>query len=383
MSKTEATKEEPKKEEKKEEKKEDNKPKMEYRTLGGTGLKVSVFGYGYWGTFGAKETGDGRIAEAVKNSLPILETCIDAGINFFDNAEAYGKENGDAEKIMGLGFEELRKKDPKKYRRSEFVFTTKIFWGGSGQNERGLSRKHVLEAIDKSLKRLRTDYVDVVYCHRPDKITPTLEVVRAFTKVINDGKAFYWGTSEWTAQRITEAFWLAKLHNLIPPVVEQPEYNVFHREKVEKEFIRLYDAPYNMGTTIWGPLAAGWLTGKYNDTIPEGSRLKQYSFLAPNFEELQKKRVPIIKSLAKLAKERFDTTSTVLAIAWVVKNANVSVCLLGASKLYQIQENLKAFNVATKLTKKDMKDIEEIIGNKPVLPRDWGRNVEKHIETIN
>ena len=227
-------------------------PTMEYRLLGGTGLKVSALGYGYFGTFGVKETSDDRIALAVKNSIPILEACVDAGINFFDNAETYGKVEGDAEAIMGLGFEELRKKDPKKYRRENFVWTTKIFWGGKGPNNAGLSRKHIIEAMKNSLKRLKTDYVDVVFCHRPDPITPTEEIVRAMTQVIRNGQAFYWGTSEWTAQAITEAFWIAKLYNLIPPVVEQPEYNVFTRERFEKEYARLYKAPYKLGTTTWG-----------------------------------------------------------------------------------------------------------------------------------
>jgi len=293
----------------------------------------------------------------------VLRICRKAGINFFDNAEAYGKEQGDAEIIMGKAMKTLKEEDPKAWRRSEIVVSTKLFWGPGGVNCKGLSRKHIMEGITASLERLQLDYVDLVFCHRSDKLTPTEETVRAMTDVVRSGKALYWGTSEWTAQQITEAYWIAKMHNLIPPVMEQPQYNLFERARVEKEYERMYLEPYRIGTTIWSPLKSGILTGKYNKGVEDGTRLatKGYTFLANKLEE----RIPIVEKLMAFAKEKLDTTVACLAIAWCVKNKNVSTVILGATKESQIRENLKALAVAEKLTPDLMKEIDEIMGNNP------------------
>ena len=212
-----------------------------------------------------------------------------------------------------------------------------------GQNEKGLSRKHLVEGMNKSLERLQVDYVDIVFCHRPDPLTPTEEIVRTMTNIVNQGKAFYWGTSEWSAQRITEAFYIAKMNGLIAPCVEQPQYNMFVRERFEKEYVRLYDAPYKMGTTIWSPLKSGILTGKYNKEIPKGSRMaeKGYEWLAKRWGDEKAKQVPIVEKLMEYAKKNFDTTVTCLAIAWCVKNKNVSTVLLGATKEHQVESRVR------------------------------------------
>jgi len=356
--------------------KKDDKPEMEYRMFGNSGLKVSTLGFGFWATYGVKE--------GVDRCVAVLRICRKAGINFFDNAEAYGKENGDAEAIMGMAIKKLQEEDKKLWRRSDIVITTKLFWGGSGQNEKGLSRKHVIEGMNASLKRLQLDYVDVVYCHRPDPLTPTEEVVRAFTNVIRSGKAFYWGTSEWSAQQITEAYWIAKMENLIPPIVEQPQYNLFEREKVEKEFIRLYDGPYGLGLTTWSPLKSGILTGKYNQAVPDGSRMAQkgYEWLAKKWDSTKAKQIPVVEKLMEFAKNKLSTTVTCLAIAWCIKNKNVSVVLLGATKEHQIEENLKALEVAKKLTPDMMKEIDEIVGTKPTLPGHAGRFLENKTDPL-
>jgi len=348
-------------------KEEDPAVDMEYRMLGGTGLMVSTLSFGFWATYGVKE--------GVDRCVSVMRICRAAGINFFDNAEAYGKENGDAETIMGEAIQVLRKEDEKLWRRSDICVTTKLFWGGKGNNEAGLSRKHLIEGMNASLKRLQMDYVDVVYCHRADPLTPTEETVRGMTQLIRDGKAMYWGTSEWSAQQITEAFWIAKTEGLIAPSVEQPQYNMFEREKVEKEFVRLYDAPYKMGTTIWSPLKSGILTGKYNKDVPDGSRMaeKGYEWLAKTWGATKAERIPIVEKLMTLAKEKLDTSVTCLAIAWCAKNKNVSTVLLGATKEHQIRENLQALAVVKKLTPEIMKEIDEILGNKPSQPSGWGR----------
>jgi len=350
---------------------------MEYRLLGNTGLKVSTLSFGFWATYGVKE--------GVDRCVSVLRICRKAGINFFDNAEAYGKENGDAEIIMGKALKKLQEEDSKLWRRSDICITTKIFWGpGGGQNEKGLSRKHVIEGINGSLKRLQLDYVDVVYCHRPDPLTPTEEIVRAYTSVIRQGKAFYWGTSEWTAQQITEAYWIAKMEGLIAPVVEQPQYNLFERENLEKNYLRLFNAPYKLGTTIWSPLKSGILTGKYNKEVPDGSRMAQkgYEWLSKRWDQEKAKQIPIVEKLIKFAKEKLDTTVTCLAIAWCVKNKNVSTVLLGATKEHQIEENLKSLAIAKKLTPDMMKEIDEIVGTKPKLAGHYGRFLENKTDPL-
>jgi len=347
--------------------------KMPMTTLGGTALVVSKLSFGFWATFGAKADED------VDSAAEIMEIARNAGINLFDNAETYGNPQGRAEEIMGDALEYLMsEKNPthENWKRSRIVITTKLFWGGSDINEKGLSRKHVIEGMDASLKRLKLDYVDLVFCHRPDVLGNMEETVRAFTQLIRDGKALYWGTSEWSAVEIAEAYWIAKVHNLIPPVVEQPQYNMFHRDRVEQEYSRLYQHPYRIGTTIWSPLASGILTGKYNKEIPKGSRMdsKGYEWLAKVFDNTKAERIPKVEKLMEIA-ERLGCSVTQLAIAWCAKNENVSTVLLGSSRKWQLEENLGAVRVLDLLTPEIMEEIEFILGNKPASTRHYGRSL--------
>jgi len=312
------------------------------------------------------------------NAIELLEVCRKYGVNFYDNAEFYGEPIGNAEIIFGKALKKLQKKDPELWRRSDLVITTKLFFfDGTGkqkagsflnyaQNEIGLSRKHLMEGINASLKRLQLDYVDVLFAHRFDPVTPMEEIVRGFTDIIRAGKAFYWGTSMWTSQKITEAYWVAKVNNLIPPVVEQPIYNMLARDIVEIEYSPLYEQPYGIGTTIWSPLDTGVLTGKYNKDIPKESRLDRFAFIKNRYEKTLSAKIEKVERLTKYAHDKFDTSVAALAIAWVVKNRNVSVCLLGATKPAQLEENLKSLEIAVKLTKQDMEDIEKLLENKPV-----------------
>jgi len=348
-------------------------PLMPMVTMGGTGLVVSKLSFGFWATFGSKREED---VECVKQTL---STARRAGVNFFDNAETYGDPRGKAEEIMGQALEWLRgDENPESalWERSKIVITTKIFWGGDDINEMGVSRKHIKEGLDKSLTRMKLDYVDVVFAHRPDPLTSVEEIVRGFTQAIREGKAFYWGTSEWSAAEIVEAYWVAKMYDLIPPVVEQPQYNLFTRERFEKEYDILYRAPYNMGTTIWSPLASGVLTGKYNRGIPKGSRLdqKNYQFLLNSFEKEKAERIPKVEILMEIA-TRLDCSVTQLSIAWCAKNPNVSTVLLGSSKVWQLEENLASLKVLEKLTPEIMKEIEECMDNKPKMPWHYGRTL--------
>lgn len=357
-------------------------PNMYYRPLGNTGLVTSVFGFGFWATFGVK---DGLLdREGIESAKKILSVARKGGINLFDNAEVYGNPVGEAERIFGEAYSELQTEDPELWRRSDVLVTTKLFWGGSGLNERGLSRKHLIEGMGASLKRLQLDYVDLIYCHRPDSLTPTETVVRAMTDLVRSGKAMAWGTSEWSAQQITEAFWVARTEGLEPPQVEQPQYNMFHRERVEKEYYTMYRQPYKMGLTTWSPLASGLLTGKYNDgKIPEDSRAKQngYSWLESVIESWEKEgKLEKVKALQEYTKTNLDGCSMAdLALAWCVKNENVSCVLLGATKVEQIEANLKAIKVVEKLTPKHMEEIEKILDNKP--DNFWG-NGDRKIPTI-
>jgi len=326
----------------------DDKPQMAYRMLGNTGLQVSVLSYGFWATFGVKEDikGDSGVLMAKKCLLAARE----GGVNLFDNAEAYG--NGRAERIMGEAIRQLRDENPSLWRRSDIMLTTKIFWGGDGVNERGLSRKHITEGIDAALERLQTPYVDLVFCHRPDPLTPTETVVRAMTDAVRCGKATAWGTSEWSAQQITEAVWIARQYGLEPPQFEQPQYHMFWRERFESEYFPLFQAPYNYGTTTWSPLASGLLTGKYNDKVPHGSRLSQpqYSWLAKRLNEWKEEgKIQKVRELSLIAEEDVGCSVAQLALAWCVKNPNVSTVLLGASKPEQLKENLVAVDVARRL----------------------------------
>ena len=317
---------------------------MPYRMLGRTGLQVSVFSYGFWATFGVKEglTDDAGIERAME----CLRVARAGGVNLFDNAEVYGSPRGEAERIMGEAIARLRLEDPEVWRRSDILITTKIFWGGDGVNEKGLSRKHILEGASDALDRLQADYVDLIFCHRPDPLTPTETVVRAMTDVVRSGMATAWGTSEWSAQQITEAVWIARTMGLEPPQFEQPQYNLFHRERVEREYHPLFQDPYSLGTTIWSPLMSGVLTGKYNDGIPDGSRMTQ------------------------------------LALAWCARNPNVSTVLLGATKPEQLTENLGAIAVARRLTPQHMDAIEAIAESKPDAYGGYGGAGMRDINTL-
>jgi len=351
---------------------------MLYRAMGNTGLLSSVLSFGFWATFGVKDSlnDDKGIAQAQE----ILKYARTRGVNLFDHAEAYGNPNGEAERIFGVAYKNLLKEDPDLWRRSSIIITTKIFWGGPDRNERGLSRKHVFEGLEASLKRLQLDYVDMVFCHRPDNLTSTESVVRTFTDVVRSGKAMSWGTSEWSAQQQTEAYYIAMSQGLEPPRFEQPQYNMFCRERFEKEYFPMFKAPYNMGTTIWSPLASGLLTGKYNKDIPEGSRLTQpgYEWLIAKLDTWKKDgTLEKVGKLDEYAKANFDATVTQLALAWCVKNPNVTTVLLGATKVSQIEDNLKALELVDKLTPEHLEKIEEILDNKPLS---WHGAFERKLE---
>ncbi|EFJ28469.1 hypothetical protein SELMODRAFT_89560 [Selaginella moellendorffii] len=324
---------------------------MQYRHLGKTGLKVSVLGYGAWVTFGNQLD--------VKDAKILLSRCRDSGINFFDNAEVYA--NGRAEEIMGQAIRELG------WKRSDVVISTKIFWGGPGPNDKGLSRKHIIEGVKASLKRLEMEYVDLLYCHRPDPATPMEETVRAMNYVIDHGWAFYWGTSEWTAQQITEAWEVARRLGLIGPCVEQPEYNLLARDKVEVEYLPLYSS-YGIGVTTWSPLASGVLTGKYTKfSIPPDSR-----FSLENYKNLANRSLvdDILLKVDKLRPiaAKLDVSLAQLAIAWCASNPNVSSVIMGATKESQLIENVKALELLPRLTPDVMDKIEAAVMSKPKKP---------------
>lgn len=329
---------------------------MEYRFLGKSGLQVSALSYGAWVTF----------ANQVDMDLAynLMVRAYDKGVNFFDNAEAYAQ--GEAEKIMG----QVVKKAA--WKRSDLVISTKIFWGGKGPNDRGLSRKHILEATDAALKRLQMDYVDLIFCHRADLFTPIEETVRAMNHIITQGKALYWGTSEWNARQIMEAYQIARGEHLIPPLMEQPEYNMFKRYRVEVEYSHLYKE-IGLGTTIWSPLASGLLTGKYQNGIPEGTRatLEGYEWLRPRFENQEAQlRIEKVNQLTPLADE-IGCTIAQLALAWCLKNPNVSTVITGASKIDQVEENIQSIEYVDKLTDDVMDKIENILDNKPEGEKNW------------
>ncbi|GAB4474954.1 MAG: aldo/keto reductase [Anaerolineales bacterium] len=329
---------------------------MEYRFLGKTGLKLSALSFGSWVTFGD------QVNEEI--AYACMKEAYEAGVNFFDNAEVYAK--GKAEIMMG----NIIKKAG--WKRSDLVISTKIYWGGDGPNDRGLSMKHIMEGMNSSLKRLQMDYVDLVFCHRPDLYTPIEETVWAMNLLIQQGKAFYWGTSEWSAAQIMEAYSVARREHLIPPVMEQPEYNMFARQRVESEYAHLYRT-IGLGTTIWSPLASGLLTGKYNEGIPEGSRLSLpgYEWLRQRFQgEAFERKIAAIKQLAGVAQE-LSCTLAQLAIAWCLKNPHVSTVITGASKPQQVRENMQALEVVPKLTDEVMGRIDEILNNKPSPEKDW------------
>jgi len=331
---------------------------MNYRRLGASGLKVSELSLGAWVTFGDQMNVDAALA--------CMQAAFDAGVNFFDNAEIYA--NGQAEIIMGQALQRAG------WPRADYVVSTKVFWGGEGPNAQGLSRKHVVEGTRAALDRLKLDYVDLVFCHRPDYETPIEETVRAMTHVIDRGWAFYWGTSEWSAEQIRQAYETAYRLNLIPPVMEQPQYHMFHRERVEVEYAPLY-RDFGLGTTIWSPLASGLLTGKYNDGIPADSRgsLEKYQWLRQRFESDEARaQIAKVKQLMPLAAE-LDCTMAQLALAWCLKNPHISTVITGASRPEQVVENMQALDVAPKLTADVLERIEGILDNKPAEPTRFRR----------
>jgi len=319
---------------------------MEYRRLGGTGLKVSVLSFGSWVTFGPQLAGS--LAEEC------LSAAHDAGVNFFDNAEAYS--GGESERIMGEAIANLG------WARHSYVLSTKVFWGlHDGPNMRNtLNRKYLLQAIDGSLERLGTDFVDLLYCHRPDPETPIEETVWAMSDIISAGKALYWGTSEWSADQIRTAWDIADRHHLHKPVVEQPQYNLFWRVRVEQEYAALYD-DIGLGLTTWSPLASGVLSGKYLDGIPEGSRgsLPGYEWLRDMLTN--EDRNAKVRELASVADELGCTLSQ-LSIAWCAKNPHVSSVITGASRVEQVRENMGALEVIPQLTDDVLERIATLIG---------------------
>jgi voltage-dependent potassium channel beta subunit len=320
---------------------------MEYRRLGKAGIKVSALSLGAWVTYG------GQVGEEVAEKC--MTAAYEHGVNFFDNAEAYA--GGNAETVMGNVIKKVG------WRREDLVVSTKIFWGGPGPNNTGLSHKHIIEGVNNALKRLQMDYVDLVFCHRPDRNTPIEETVRAMDQVVRSGKAYYWGTSEWSAAEIMRADGLARQYGLTPPMMEQPQYNMFERSRFEKEYDLLYHE-LGYGTTIWSPLASGLLSGKYNDGIPEGSRatLEGYDWLRKNV--ITPERVEKVKQLAPVAAD-LGCTLAQLSLAWCLKNPHVSTVITGASRAEQVHENMKALEVVSQLSSDVMEKIETILANRP------------------
>ncbi|NKL37586.1 aldo/keto reductase [Rhizobium leguminosarum bv. viciae] len=327
---------------------------MEYRRLGKSGLKVSEFSFGSWVTFG-KQVNRG-------DAVDLMKLAYDNGVNFFDNAEGY--ESGKSEIVMGEALSRLG------WSRDSFVVSSKVFWGGERPTQRGLSRKHVTDACHAALKRLQVDYLDLYFCHRPDIDTPIEETVRAMHDLVAQGKVLYWGTSEWSAQQLTEAYAVARDLRITPPTMEQPQYNIFERQKVESDYLPLYDL-IGLGTTIWSPLASGVLTGKYNDGVPADSRMN-----LPGYEWLKEKwssdagraQLKQVGELAKLADE-IGISITHLALLWCLANRNVSTVILGASRASQLQDNLAALSHREKMTADVLDRIDTIVGNKPEGPR--------------
>jgi voltage-dependent potassium channel beta subunit len=322
---------------------------MKYRHLGRSGLEVSEISFGSWVSF-HNQLGEDQ-------AFDCLKAAYEAGINFFDNAESYA--GGKSEEIMGAAIKRLG------WRRSSYVVSTKFFWGlFSNPNEQNtLNRKRLIDGIHGSLKRFQLDYVDLIFCHRPDLNTPIEETVWAMHDIITQGKAIYWGTSEWSADQIMQAWHIADRHHLHKPVMEQPQYHMLHRERVEKEYARLYQE-IGLGATTYSPLAKGLLTGKYDTGIPPESRaaLKGYEFMKS--EVTNPARLEIVKNLKPVA-DSLGCTRAQLAIAWCLLNPNVSTVITGASKVSQLQDNLKALEVLPKLTPDVVERIEEILQNKP------------------
>ena len=324
---------------------------MEYRRMGKTGLQLGVLSFGSWVTF-AKQVDD-------SDSDRLMGIAYDNGINFFDNAEVYSL--GESEKMMG------RVLKMKNWDRTSYTVSSKVFFGWRGKenkpNQTGLSRKHIFEACHEALQRFQLDYLDLFFCHRPDRDTPIEEVVWSMNILIQQGKILYWGTSEWSAAEIMEANMVAKELGLIGPAMEQPQYNLFERTRMERDYLSIFKN-VGLGTTIWSPLASGLLTGKYNDGIPEGSRmtLEGYEWLKDRM--MVEDKLARVRKLETVAKE-LDTSLATLSIAWCISNPNVTTAILGATKDKQLTENLKALEVYPKITQEVKDKIDEIMGTKP------------------
>lgn len=325
---------------------------MEYRRLGKSGLQVSTLSLGSWITFGH------QISD--KTAEDLMALAYERGVNFFDNAEVYA--HGKSEIVMGNILKKMN------WDRSSYLVSSKVFWGDGGKlpNQSGLSRKHVTEACHAALKRLQVDYLDLYFCHRPDKSTPMEETVWAMNHLIQQGKVLYWGTSEWSAQEIMEAHMVAQENHLIGPVMEQPQYNMFHRDKVEVEFDKIYST-VGLGTTIWSPLASGTLTNKYLDRFPADTRMSLADLTWLKDRSLTPERIEKVRKLDVVAKE-LGTSLPKLAIAWCAMNPNVSTVILGASRVEQLEETLGSLDVLPRLTPEIELKIEGILDNKPKKP---------------
>lgn len=324
---------------------------MEYRRLGKSGLQVSALSLGSWLTFG------NQITDKVADEL--MGIAYDAGVNFFDNAEGYAE--GKSEIVMGNILKS------KGWKRESYVVSSKVFFGteNKGPNQVGLSRKHVIEACNAALKRLQVDYLDLYFCHRPDSNTPIEETVLAMNTLLQQGKILYWGTSEWEAAEIAEAIGVAKDYRLIGPTMEQPEYNMFNRKKLEDDYLTLF-RDYGLGTTIWSPLASGLLSGKYTSAHAENTRLAEANLSWLKDKTLSEEKLAKVKQLQAIA-DQLNVPMAQMSLAWCLNNKQVSTVILGASKTSQLVENLKAIEVLPLLTHEVMQSIDEILGNKPIL----------------
>ncbi len=324
---------------------------MEYRRLGRSGLQVSTLSFGSWLTFGKQLD--------YESARSLMFRAYDHGINFFDNAEQYA--GGKSEEVMGRILDEAH------WDRSTYVVSSKVFWGGDKPNQKGLSRKHIIEACHAALRRLQVDYLDLYFCHRPDIQTPIEETVRAMSDLIHQGYILYWGTSEWSAQEIQEAYSVARQYHLVPPTMEQPQYHLFHRDRVEKEYHKLY-SEIGLGTTTWSPLASGLLTGKYLQGVPTKTRATEHPELGWLVERLTgagaQALAPKILALNEIAHD-LGCKLPQLAIAWCAHNPHVSTVITGASHIGQLDENMRALDIIPKLTPEVIARIETIIDNKP------------------
>lgn len=311
---------------------------MEYRNLGNSGLKVSELSFGSWVTF------VNQLNE--KKAMDCMSLAYERGVNFFDNAEVYA--SGQSEVLMGNILKKL------KWDRDTYIVSSKAFWGGDFPTQKGLSKKHLNDACNAALKRLQVDYLDLFFCHRPDPETPIVETVYAMNDLLQQGKIMYWGTSEWSAKEIKEAFSCSEKYNLRGPTMEQPQYNILHRDKFENEYKEIFQK-YKIGTTIWSPLASGVLTGKYNDGIPNNTRfkVKGYEWLADSMDSIDFNKVKKIKTMSV----KLGIKPSQLAILWCLKNKNVSTVILGASKISQLKENLNSINYYDLLTNEVLSEI--------------------------